>query len=155
MAQTWNRYESLLLFDPDLGTEATEELVQRTRGFVTNEGGRLIKTDRWGVRATAFELKGRSKAYYLLLEFAGPIQAARELDRRLNLVDTVLKFQTIKLADRIDPDGLPDEEDLGLAEPAAGAAPAGEASAPEAPEGAAAETGAPAPEEKTDGDGGA
>ncbi len=160
MAQYWNRYESLLLFDPDLGTETTEELVQRARGFVTNEGGRLIKTDRWGVRATAFELKGRSKAYYLLLEFAGPIQAARELDRRLNLVDTVLKFQTIKLADRIDPEALPEEEDLGLAEPAPEAAPA-ETEAPAAPEAAEAAPGQdagqepPASEEKTDGEGGA
>lgn len=110
MEELWNRYESLVLFDPELGTEATEELIARVREYITNESGRILKTDRWGLRDLAFVMKGRTKAYYLLLEFAGPTRAARELDRRLNLLDTVLKFQTIRLDERIDPAALPEEE---------------------------------------------
>ncbi len=109
MAELWHRYESLILFDPDLGTEATEELIARAKEYITNESGRILKIDRWGMRDLAFVMKGRAKAYYVLLEFAGPTRAATELDRRLNLLDTVLKFQTIKLEERIDPDALPEE----------------------------------------------
>ena len=109
MADIWHRYESLILFDPDLGEETTEELIARVKEYITNESGRILKTDRWGIRDLAFVMKGRAKAYYVLLEFAGPTRAATELDRRLNLLDTVLKFQTIKLEKRIDPDALPEE----------------------------------------------
>lgn len=110
MAEYWNRYECMVLFDPDLGEEARRELIRRVKEYVTNESGRILKTNHWGLRDLAFEMKGRSKAYYLLLEFAGPARAATELDRRLNLLDTVLKFQTIKLDERVDPAELPAEE---------------------------------------------
>lgn len=109
MAEKWRRYETLMIFDPELGTEATEELIQRSREFVGQEAGRTLKTERWGIRDLAFELKGRRKGYYLLLEYAGLPRVATELDRRLNLIDTVLKFQTIKLEEGIDPESLPEE----------------------------------------------
>ncbi len=142
MEELWNRYESLVLFDPELGTEATEELIARVKEYVTNESGRILKTDRWGLRDLAFVMKGRTKAYYLLLEFAGPTRAARELDRRLNLLDTVLKFQTIRLEERIDPAALPEEEP----EEAAPAAAEGETPpAPEAPAEAAPAEGSETP----------
>ncbi len=138
MADIWHRYESLILFDPDLGDEATEELIARVQEYVTNESGRILKTDRWGIRDLAFVMKGRSKAYYVLLEFAGPTRAATELDRRLNLLDTVLKFQTIKLETRVDPEALPEEP--GEETPAtAEAGPAAGGPSPSTPEPGAAE----------------
>jgi small subunit ribosomal protein S6 len=112
MEEEWRRYESLIIFDPEGGTEATEELVQRARNFVTQDSGRILKAERWGVRDLAFELKGRRKGYYLLLDYAGLPGVATELDRRLNLIDSVLKFQTIKLEDRVDPDSLPELEEV-------------------------------------------
>ena len=102
----------MIIFDPEGGTEATEELVQRARNFVTQDSGRILKAERWGVRDLAFELKGRRKGYYLLLDYAGLPRVATELDRRLNLIDPVLKFQTIKLEDRVDPDSLPELEEV-------------------------------------------
>ena len=113
MAEKWRRYETLVLFDPNLGTEGTEEHIQRVREFIVQEAGRILKAERWGLRDTAFEVKNRSKAYYLLLEYAGGPRVATELDRRLNLIDTVLKFQTIKIEEQVDPASLPEVEDVG------------------------------------------
>ena len=114
MEEEWRRYESLIIFDPEGGTEATEELVQRARNFVIQDSGRILKSERWGVRDLAFEVKGRRKGYYLLLDYAGLPRVATELDRRLNLIDSVLKFQTIKLEDRVDPDSLPELEEVSV-----------------------------------------
>lgn len=110
MTEKWRRYETLILFDPELGTEGTEEHIQRARDFVTQEAGRILKAERWGLRDTAFEIKNRSKAFYLLLEYAGLPRVATELDRRLNLIDTVLKFQTVRLEEEVDPASLSEEE---------------------------------------------
>ncbi len=81
MAEKWRRYETLIIFDPEAGTEATEALVRRARDFVTAESGRILKTERWGSRDLAFEMKGRHKGYYFHMEFAGLSRAATELDR--------------------------------------------------------------------------
>ncbi|HSH68266.1 MAG TPA: 30S ribosomal protein S6 [Deferrisomatales bacterium] len=109
MTEKWRKYEALMIFAPEVGTDGAEELVQRAREFVLSQDGRVLKANRWGLRDMAFELKGRSKGYYLLLEFAGLPKVATELDRRLNLLDTVLKFQTIKREDQVDPASLPEE----------------------------------------------
>jgi small subunit ribosomal protein S6 len=112
MAEKWRRYETLMIFDPDLGPDGTEELVQKSREFVTQGEGRVLKTERWGVREMAFEVKGRRKGYYLLLEYAGLPRVASEMDRRLNLIDTVVKFQTIKLQEAVDPATLPEPVEI-------------------------------------------
>ena len=124
MTEKWRKYEAMIIFAPEVGNDGAEELVQRAREFVLSQDGRILKANRWGLRDLAFELKGRAKGYYLLLEFAGLPQVATELDRRLNLLDTVLKFQTIKREDQVDPASLPEEivEEL----PAPAEAPAAE-----------------------------
>jgi small subunit ribosomal protein S6 len=151
MIEKWRKYEALMIFAPEVGNDGAEELVQRAREFVLSQGGRVLKADRWGLRDLAFELKGRSKGYYLLLEFAGLPQVANELDRRLNLIDTVLKFQTIKREDQVDPASLPEEvveEPIAAKEetPAAEAAPAAEAKGTPEPGPAAQAEPAPAAE---------
>ncbi len=112
MAEKWRRYETLMIFDPDLGIDGTEELVQKTREYITLAEGRVLKTERWGVRDLAFELKGRRKGYYLLLEYAGLPRVATEIDRRLNLLDTVVKFQTVKLEEAVNPETLPEPVEI-------------------------------------------
>jgi small subunit ribosomal protein S6 len=154
MTEKWRKYEALMIFAPEVGNDGAEELVQRAREFVLSQDGKVLKANRWGLRDLAFELKGRSKGYYLLLEFAGLPAVATELDRRLNLIDTVLKFQTIKREDQVDPADLPEEEvqePLAAEEPAAPeaeAAPAEEAPAEEAAAHAAPAEEAPAATEE-------
>lgn len=112
MAEKWRRYETLMIFDPALGVDGTEELIQKVREYVAVGEGRVLKTERWGLRDLAFELKGRRKGYYLILEYAGLPTVASELDRRLNLLDTVVKFQTLKLEDAVDPAALPEPVEI-------------------------------------------
>ena len=112
MAKTWRKYESLILYSPELDTDASEALVERFRDFIRSADGRMLKTERWGVRDTAFEIKGNKKAYYVLLEYAGEGPVSLHLAHQLNLLDMVIKFQTIKLADRVDPDDLPETEEI-------------------------------------------
>lgn len=112
MAEKWRKYETLMIFDAELGTDGTEALIQRARDFVVQEAGRILKTERWGVRDLAFELKGHRRGYYLLLEYAGVPKVATELDRKLNLIDSVVKFQTVKLGEGIDPSTLPEAEEV-------------------------------------------
>ncbi|MBI5016634.1 MAG: 30S ribosomal protein S6 [Deltaproteobacteria bacterium] len=112
MTEKWRRYETLMIFGADLGVEGTEALVQKVRDYITQDGGRILKTERWGLRDLAFELKGHSRGYYLLLEYAGLPRVATEVDRKLNLIDSIVKFQSVKLAEDVDPATLPETEEI-------------------------------------------
>lgn len=112
MAEKWRKYETLMIFSAELGTEGTDALTQRVRDFITQDAGRILKTERWGLRDLAFELKGNRRGYYLLLEYAGIPKVATEFDRKLNLIDSIVKFQTVKLAAELDPASLPETEEV-------------------------------------------
>lgn len=138
MAEKWRRYETLMIFSAELGIEGTEALVQKVRDFITQEGGRILKTERWGLRDLAFELKGHSRGYYLLMEYAGVPRVATEFDRKLNLIDTIVKFQSVKLSKDLDPATLPETEEV-IAAPEIVAAPPMPAAEAEGDEGGAPE----------------
>lgn len=109
MAQFLRRYEIIIIFDPDLSVDNIDDLAKKIRETIIDESGQIIKTERWGMRDLAFELKGRLKGYYLLIEFAGGPTVTTELERKLNLNDSILKFQTVKLQDKVDAASLPEE----------------------------------------------
>jgi len=66
----------------------------------------MIKTDRWGERTLAYQLNKFNKGFYVLLEYCGNAALTKELERLFRLDDKVLKYQTVKLSDRADPEAL-------------------------------------------------
>ena len=68
MTEKWRKYEAMIIFAPEVGTDGAEELVQRAREFVLSQDGRVLKANRWGLRDMAFELKGRNGSAREVLE---------------------------------------------------------------------------------------
>lgn len=112
MAKTWNKYEVLVLIDADLPLETIEGMIERFREIIRSNQGKVLKTERWGIRNMAFAIKRKTKSYYTLLEFAGEGPVSIALSHQLNLLDTVIKFQIVKLGSKIDPETLPDVEEI-------------------------------------------
>lgn len=112
MAKTWRRYEIMVLIDAGLAMEAAEQLIEKCREIIRNAGGRMVKTERWGLRDLAFPIKRHAKAYYVLLEYVGEGAVSTTLSHHLNLLDTVVKFQGVKLAEGIDPAELPEADEI-------------------------------------------
>jgi small subunit ribosomal protein S6 len=54
----------------------------------------------------AYEVKRFDKGYYVVLNFCGVPGIVRELERNLKLDDRVLKYQTVKISEDVDPEDL-------------------------------------------------
>ncbi len=111
MATPWRKYEVLILINATIGNDGIENLINKSRGFVTDAGGRMLKTVRWGFRDMAYEIKRQKRAYYVLLEFAGESKVATNLEHQLNLIDEIVKYQVVKLAEGVDSAALPEIEE--------------------------------------------
>ena len=99
-------YETLYLAKPDLSEEDYGKLVAKVNELVDKNNGRVIKCEEWGRKTLAYRVKKFDKGYYVLLQYcAGPGTSA-EIERNLRLDETVLKYQTIKLAEHVDPEEL-------------------------------------------------
>ncbi|HHT49045.1 MAG TPA: 30S ribosomal protein S6 [Firmicutes bacterium] len=90
------KYESVIVFSPQLDEEALENAINRVQEVLTNGGGEVTKVDRWGKRRLAYEIKDLTEGYYLLVETEAPSSAVQELDRVLRISDDVLRHLIIR-----------------------------------------------------------
>jgi small subunit ribosomal protein S6 len=91
------RYETIFVASPVLTDEQADELVRNFEGIIAEQGGELLKTDKWGRKKLAYEVQKFSEGYYTLFEMnAGPNLIA-ELERRFRNNDAVIKFLSVRM----------------------------------------------------------
>jgi len=91
------RYETIFIASPTLTDEQAEELVKHFEGIIAEQGGELLKTDKWGRKKLAYEVQKFSEGYYTLFEMnAGPNLIA-ELERRFRNNDAVIKYLSVRM----------------------------------------------------------
>ena len=91
------RYETIFIASPVLTDEQADELVRNFEGIIAEQGGELLKTDKWGRKKLAYEVQKFSEGYYTLFEMnAGPNLIA-ELERRFRNNDAVIKFLSVRM----------------------------------------------------------
>lgn len=149
-------YETIYVLSPTTQKEASDKVASRVTEVLAREGGTLTLVENWGRRQLAYPVSKHRRGVYVYLKYTGGGAAVAELERNFRMLDEVLKFQTVKVRDDVDPATVkvdeavikfeslepPEEEEmeetleqqLGLAEPLPGAAPAAAAAAaPAAP----------------------
>ena len=90
-------YETIFIASPTLTDEQADELVKQYEGIIAEQGGELLKTDKWGRKKLAYEVQKFSEGYYTLFEMnAGPNLIA-ELERRFRNNDAVIKYMSVRL----------------------------------------------------------
>lgn len=134
-----NRYELTYIIDTALEETARKELIEKVSNLIAANGGEVEKVDEtWGKRRLAYAINYKTEGWYVLVTFKAPADLPRELERNLEIYDSVLRYLVVKLVEkrsnvkpravRPAPVAAPAEE----AAPAPEAAPAAEAEAPAA-----------------------
>ena len=95
-------YETIYLLKAETPDDQVEEIKERLRGVVTRETGKVIRFTNQGKRKTAFPIGKNPKALYMHCLYVGGPGLVAEFERNLKMIDTVVKFQSVKLADEVD-----------------------------------------------------
>ena len=90
-------YEALYIIRPDLDEEATDAVIERYNEAIARLGGVVTKTDKWGKRRLAYEIRDQLEGFYVLMTFQAPNEASRELDRLMRIADEVLRHLIVRL----------------------------------------------------------
>ena len=94
-------YESVFIARQDLSTQQVEALTEQMAGVVAGHGGKVAKTEQWGLRSLAYRIKKNRKGHYTQLTIDGPAASVQELERQLGLNEDVLRSLTLRI-DAID-----------------------------------------------------
>lgn len=95
------RYESIFILDPDLDEAAAQSAIEKIKGVITQGNGEILRVEDWGKRKLAYEVKKKSKGHYILIHFSGTPALLSELERNYRVMDAVIKFQSIRLDERM------------------------------------------------------
>jgi small subunit ribosomal protein S6 len=94
-------YEELFVVRPDITDEEIDPFIEQITKLITDHGGSVDKTDKWGVRKLAYRVQKRTEGYYVLLQFTAGPEAVKEIERRLRVADMVMKFITVRIDEKM------------------------------------------------------
>lgn len=92
-----SHYEHIFLVRPDLTAQQLEKIIKDFTGIIEDNGGKVAKTENWGLRTLAYKIKKNRKAHYVLLNLDTPPAAVNELERQQRINDDVLRFMTVRV----------------------------------------------------------
>lgn len=98
-----NQYEVMYIIDTALEEQARADLINRFSGLVETNGGQVDRVDEWGKRRLAYPINYKTEGYYVLMYIAAPAELPRELERNLQISDSVLRYMVIRFEGALPP----------------------------------------------------
>ena len=88
------KYEVMYIIDGDTEESKIEELISMVSSII-NDGGKEVKTDKWGMKRFAYPINYKNEGYYVLTSFEAEPDFPKELDRRLKIEEKIIKHMII------------------------------------------------------------
>ena len=92
-------YEHVFLSRQDVSAQQVEELTAQFQGIVEEMGGKVTKTEQWGVKSLSYRLRKNRKAHFTLLNLDAPSAALNEIERQERLSEDVLRYLTVRVGE--------------------------------------------------------
>ncbi len=96
MSTALRHYEVMVILDPTLDERTIAPSLDTFLNVVKNDGGAVEKVDIWGKRRLSFEIDKHAEGFYAVIDLQAAPDAVRELDRQLNLNESVLRTKVLR-----------------------------------------------------------
>ena len=90
-------YEHVFLARQDLAQAQVDALAETATKIIEDNGGKVVKTETWGLRNLAYRIQKNRKAHYVALDFDAPAPVVAELERQTQINEDVIRYMTIKV----------------------------------------------------------
>jgi small subunit ribosomal protein S6 len=90
-------YEHVFLARQDLAQAQVDALGENATKIIEDNGGKIAKTETWGLRSLAYRIAKNRKAHYVALDIDAPPAAIAELERQSNINEDIIRFLTIRV----------------------------------------------------------
>ncbi|MCG7622528.1 MULTISPECIES: 30S ribosomal protein S6 [unclassified Epibacterium] len=90
-------YEHVMIARQDLSNSQAEGLIEHFGAVLSDNGGKLVDNEYWGVKTMAYKINKNRKGHYAFLRSDAPAAAVQEMERLMRLHDDVMRVLTIKV----------------------------------------------------------
>jgi small subunit ribosomal protein S6 len=94
-----------------------EALMKEYSDIIAAGGGKVTKTEYWGLKNLAYKIRKSRKAHYALFNIDAPHKAVAEMERLMGISTDVIRFMTVSVEEHETEPSVamrkPDREDRG------------------------------------------
>jgi small subunit ribosomal protein S6 len=95
------QYELVYIMSPDATEQDVTDLHAQIESIIARYQGELVKTENWGRRKLAFRIGKHREGTYVLEVFKGTGELTKELDRRLKVIDSVIRHLCVRVDEEL------------------------------------------------------
>lgn len=89
-------YEVMVILDPELEERTVAPSLDTFLNVIRQDGGTVNKVDIWGRRRLSFEIAKKPEGIYAVIDLTCNPSAVIELDRQLNINESVLRTKVLR-----------------------------------------------------------
>jgi small subunit ribosomal protein S6 len=86
----------MVILDPTTEERTVAPSLDQFLNVVKSDGGSVEKVDVWGRRRLSYEIEKKSEGVYAVIDLTATPATVKELDRQLNLQDSILRTKVIR-----------------------------------------------------------
>ncbi|HEY6869857.1 MAG TPA: 30S ribosomal protein S6 [Novosphingobium sp.] len=90
-------YEHVFLARQDLSQSQVDALAATATEIVESNGGKVTKTETWGLKGLAYKIKRNRKAHFVLLNVEAPAGVIAELERQTQINEDVIRYMSVRV----------------------------------------------------------
>ncbi|MDE2618847.1 MAG: 30S ribosomal protein S6 [Sphingomonadales bacterium] len=90
-------YEHVFLARQDLSQSQVDALAATATEIVESNGGKVTKTETWGLKSLAYKIKRNRKAHFVLLNVEAPAGVIAELERQTQINEDVIRYMSVRV----------------------------------------------------------
>jgi small subunit ribosomal protein S6 len=91
------QYELIYILPPETSEQQAAEMHEQVAQIVARLNGQIEKTENWGRRKLAYEIGHFKEGVYVLEVINGSGELMKELDRRLKVIDQVVRHMIVRV----------------------------------------------------------
>ena len=95
-------YEHVFICRQDLTSAQAETLAEEFKSTLTDNGGKVIGSEYWGLRSIAYRMNKNRKGHYFMFKSESSSKAVAEMERLMNIHEDIMRFLTIKVKEHMD-----------------------------------------------------
>ena len=92
-----NCYEHTLIAKQDLSESQNQKLIDKYENIINKNLGKVLKTEKWGLRNLAYKIKNHKKGFYFHIKFEGVGKTIDELEKAENIDEKLLRYLSVKV----------------------------------------------------------
>ncbi|MBQ0122963.1 MAG: 30S ribosomal protein S6 [Bacteroidales bacterium] len=91
------QYETVFIATPVLSDAQMKEAVAKYTGFITENGGKIVYEEDWGLRKLAYPIQKKTTGFYHLIEFQAEPSLIDRFETQYKRDERILRFQTVSM----------------------------------------------------------